>query len=409
MIIDTILLRTGNRPEMALEEKAKIIMKEAILEGEEEVKVTPPARRKKAERMKNKPKENLTQRACEDDTENLNGEHTGLNDVSSLTAAEKDGTEPCKDVLSSQVGVISSTESRETENGMLEINISAEVKGNERPLENKVENSIVEAKQFAALANETDSELSSKENEEVATAFNVLSDIKEEPSVHLESCVSPDIASGSQDDESFFSAEEAETTSESLPNLTEIVIKTATESETSQNLPLVNSENTNTDEETVSSLAQDVQEYSRTPISDSSECLNEPLPKAAEALNNSWENRNILSKNSDKESQSTEIAVFDDSVTSSSNNPVSITDKSPGAIGGETDTDSEGESSSSSNTSSEGEYDVGYFELKRGIQVSKYCHEMVFLYKAFRIDECIPQISYIVKKLGLISTPIHFR
>lgn len=373
MIIDTILLRTGNRPEMAFEEKAKVSMKEAILEGEEEVKVTPPARRKKAERMKNKAKENLSQRACEDETENLNGEHAGLNDVSLLTAAKKDGTKPSKQVLSSQVGVIGGTESRETENGMLEISISAEVKGNEHPFGNSVENSIVEAKQFAALANETDSEFSSKENEEVATAFNVLSDIKEEPSVNLESCMSPDITSGSQDDESFFSAEEAETTSESLPNLTEIVNKTATESETSQDLPSVNSENTNTDEETVSSLAQDGQEFCRTPISDSSECVNEPLPKAAEALNNSCENRNILSKNSDKESQSTEITVFDDSITNSSNNSVSITCESPGAIGGETDTDSEGESSSSSNTSSEGEYDVDYFELKHGIQVSKYC------------------------------------
>lgn len=373
MIIDTILLRTGNRPEMAFEEKAKVSMKEAILEGEEEVKVTPPARRKKAERMKNKAKENLSQRAWEDETENLNGEHAGLNDVSLLTAAKKDGTKPSKQVLSSQVGVIGGTESRETENGMLEISISAEVKGNEHPFGNSVENSIVEAKQFAALANETDSEFSSKENEEVATAFNVLSDIKEEPSVNLESCMSPDITSGSQDDESFFSAEEAETTSESLPNLTEIVNKTATESETSHDLPSVNSENTNTDEETVSSLAQDGQEFCRTPISDSSECVNEPLPKAAEALNNSCENRNILSKNSDKESQSTEITVFDDSITNSSNNSVSITCESPGAIGGETDTDSEGESSSSSNTSSEGEYDVDYFELKHGIQVSKYC------------------------------------
>lgn len=373
MIIDTILLRTGNRPEMAFEEKAKVSMKEAILEGEEEVKVTPPARRKKAERMKNKAKENLSQRAWEDETENLNGEHAGLNDVSLLTAAKKDGTKPSKQVLSSQVGVIGGTESRETENGMLEISISAEVKGNEHPFGNSVENSIVEAKQFAALANETDSEFSSKENEEVATAFNVLSDIKEEPSVNLESCMSPDITSGSQDDESFFSAEEAETTSESLPNLTEIVNKTATESETSQDLPSVNSENTNTDEETVSSLAQDGQEFCRTPISDSSECVNEPLPKAAEALNNSCENRNILSKNSDKESQSTEITVFDDSITNSSNNSVSNTCESPGAIGGETDTDSEGESSSSSNTSSEGEYDVDYFELKHGIQVSKYC------------------------------------
>lgn len=373
MIIDTILLRTGNRPEMAFEEKAKVSMKEAILEGEEEVKVTPPARRKKAERMKNKAKENLSQRAWEDETENLNGEHAGLNDVSLLTAAKKDGTKPSKQVLSSQVGVIGGTESRETENGMLEISISAEVKVNEHPFGNSVENSIVEAKQFAALANETDSEFSSKENEEVATAFNVLSDIKEEPSVNLESCMSPDITSGSQDDESFFSAEEAETTSESLPNLTEIVNKTATESETSQDLPSVNSENTNTDEETVSSLAQDGQEFCRTPISDSSECVNEPLPKAAEALNNSCENRNILSKNSDKESQSTEITVFDDSITNSSNNSVSITCESPGAIGGETDTDSEGESSSSSNTSSEGEYDVDYFELKHGIQVSKYC------------------------------------
>lgn len=373
MIIDTILLRTGNRPEMAFEEKAKVSMKEAILEGEEEVKVTPPARRKKAERMKNKAKENLSQRAWEDETENLNGEHAGLNDVSLLTAAKKDGTKPSKQVLSSQVGVIGGTESRETENGMLEISISAEVKGNEHPFGNSVENSIVEAKQFAALANEADSEFSSKENEEVATAFNVLSDIKEEPSVNLESCMSPDITSGSQDDESFFSAEEAETTSESLPNLTEIVNKTATESETSHDLPSVNSENTNTDEETVSSLAQDGQEFCRTPISDSSECVNEPLPKAAEALNNSCENRNILSKNSDKESQSTEITVFDDSITNSSNNSVSITCESPGAIGGETDTDSEGESSSSSNTSSEGEYDVDYFELKHGIQVSKYC------------------------------------
>ena len=360
-------LRTGNRAEMALLEKEKVRIIEAILEGEEEVKVTPPARRKKAERKK--AKENVTQRACEDDTKSLNGEDISLrsNDVSSLTA-KKDGTKPSRVVLSSQVDVIKGTESHETENGMLEISISAEVKGNESPFGNRVENSIVEAKQFGALANETDS----KENEEVATALKVLSDIIEEPSVHLESCMSPDITS--QDEESFFSAEEAETTSESLP--TEIVNETATESETSQDLPSANCENTNRNEGTASNAAQGGQEFSRTPITDSIECANELLPKAAEDLNklNSCDNHNILSKNSDQESQTTEIAVFDDSITNSSNISETVTGESPGAVGGEADTtDSEVESSSTSNTSSEGEYDVGYFELKHAVQVSNYC------------------------------------
>ena len=58
---NTILLQ-----EMALEENEKITRIETILEVEEEVKITPPARRKKAERMKNKSAGKLSSQACSD-------------------------------------------------------------------------------------------------------------------------------------------------------------------------------------------------------------------------------------------------------------------------------------------------------------------------------------------------------
>ena len=372
---------------MALEEKEKITIIEAILEAEEEVKITPPARRKKAERLKNKANENSPKPACEDETNDSSV--TDINDGSSLTGAklnETDDLETAKQELSSQVNAMNNTESHEAKNGILENSVTAEVSDKERPFENTVENSCVESEEeLAALVNETNSLRDSEENEKVAATLSAVSDIKEEPREGLESSISPDITSGdvSQDDESFFSAEEAETTSEfinsssTLPNLTEVVNETTVESENKEVLSPVISKNTSTNETVADDLEREGQERSRDQIS------NTRLQTSSEDLKESFENRDIIPEISDEHSLSTDTDLTDNSFTvNDSGTSATVRIDSPdsdlladtdlGAVGGvlESDSDSDEVWSSSSNTSSEGEYDVGYFESNRGIQVS---------------------------------------
>jgi len=372
---------------MALEEKEKITIIEAILEAEEEVKITPPARRKKAERLKNKANENSPKPACEDETNDSSV--TDINDGSSLTGAklnETDDIETSKQELSSQVNAMNNTESHEAKNGILENSVTAEVSDKERPFGNTVENSCVESEEeLAALVNETNSLRDSEENEKVAATLSAVSDIKEEPREGLESSISPDITSGnvSQDDESFFSAEEAETTSEfinsssTLPNLTEVVNETTVESDNKEVLSPVISKNTSTNETVADDLERGGQERSRDQIS------NRRLQTSSEDLKESFENRDIIPEISDEHSLSTDTDLTDNSFTvNDSGTSATVRIDSPdsdlladtdlGAVGGvlESDSDSDEVWSSSSNTSSEGEYDVGYFESNRGIQVS---------------------------------------
>lgn len=374
----------GNRLEMALEGKEKITIKETILEAEEEVTITPPARRKKAERMKSKSNGALPLPAIQDETNHLIGKNTNLNNGSALATANLDRNGepgPTKHGLQSQIGAINSSESRETANGMSDVIISAEVKDNNFSFGNTVEHSSVEAKLLPCAANEAN-----PENEEVTTTWKVLCNIKEDSKVGVKSCISPDITSGSQDEESFFSAEEAETASSSLPNVEKVVNETATEAENNEDLSTIKSENTNTKQETVSNLylAEDDQEFSATQVSGLGESGKEPLPKPTEGSDKSCEGNHIVLENRDKDSQTTETTVIGSSITNISDSSTSETVKidstvsdlleetEVGAVGGvlDTDTDSEEEWSSSSNTSSEGEYDVGYFELNCGIKVS---------------------------------------
>lgn len=372
---------------MDLEEKEKITIIEAILEAEEEVKVTPPARRKKAERMKNKASGCFPQLACDDESKN-SSVIDALNDGSLLTDSkldEKDEVGESMHGLSSQVDLINSAESHETKNGML-VSCAEEINGNERSFGNSG-NSCVGTNDsrdnLAALANEANSLSSLKENEEVAATFDVLNVIKEEPRVGKESCISPDITSGSQDEESFFSAEEAETTSEfissTLPELTEIVNETTVDSENSGVLSSVNSENTNINEQTEGNLEQDDQELSGAQISDSTECSSKLLQLSTENSDESFEDHHVSAENTDKDLLSVETDLVDKSITNGDifttarvDSPYSdlSLDIELGAVGGTLDSESDEEWSSSSNTSSEGEYDVGYFEVIHGIEVS---------------------------------------
>ena len=374
---------------MALEEKEKITIIEAILEAEEEVKITPPARRKKAERLKNKANENLPKAGCKDETNDSSV--TDLNGGSSLTGAklnETDDIETSKQELPSQVNAMNNTESHEAKNGILESSVTAEVSDKERPFGNTVDYSCMESdEELAALVNETNSLRDSEENEKVAATLSTVSDIKEEQREGLESCISlsPDITSGnvSQDDESFFSADEAETTSEfinsssTLPNLTEVVNETTVESENKEVLSPVISKNTSTNETVADDLEREGQERSRDQIS------NTRLQTSSEDLKESFENRDIIPEISDEHSLSTDTDLTDNSFTvNDSGTSATVRIDSPdsdlladtdlGAVGGvlESDSDSDEVWSSSSNTSSEGEYDVGYFESNRGIQVS---------------------------------------
>ena len=370
---------------MALEEKEKITTK-AIMEAEEEVKVTPPARRKKAERMKNKSSGNLSQLTCDNET---NGTSAGdVTDGSSLTAAKvnENDVKISKPELSSQVDAMNSAELHDTKNGMPENSCAGETTDrNEGSFGNDLENSCVKATESVAFQNESKTTSNCKQNDEKAATVNVLSDIKEETEERLETCISSDITSGwSQDEESFFSAEEAETSaseviSSTLPNRTEVVKETSAELESQGDFSSVNRETRNTNEKAVANLEQDGQDLSKAQDSDLSGCLNESLQiLTSKTIDETHKNSHISSKIGNKDLSSAEFSLIDSRTAKSSDTSRIVQIDSPsgellgdelGAVGGAVETDSE-EWSSSSATSSEGEYDVGYFEIFRGLQVS---------------------------------------
>ena len=383
---------------MALEESEKITRIETILEVEEEVKVTPPARRKKAERMKNKSAGKLSSQACSDATKRTSlGEET-----ESLVAAtpnvEEHNLKTSTPELSPQVNTMNNAESHEGKNGMLENSWKEESCGdNEAPFGNSHENSFMNTVPSVDFESQLNSAATSKESEEVADALSVLSGRKEDfKADRLENCISPDLTSGctSQDEDSFYSAEEAETTASelisapALPKLSEELNEQSLELQNHELVSSLNGEKGNLNEKTgVGTLQKDTADLSKKQTVNTSECADKPLEILASTnKEKSCENRKTLSQINDKDSLSIETSLIDSNIANRdvSATAVSIdsansdllsekgTAAAAAATGGdlEADTESEEEWSSSSDTSStEGEYDVDYFEIHHGIQV----------------------------------------
>jgi len=381
---------------MALEENEKITRIETILEVEEEVKITPPARRKKAERMKNKSAGKLSSQACSDATKRTSlGEETESLVVATPNVDEHD-LKTSTPELSPQVNTMNNAESHEGKNGMLENSWKEESCGdNEAPFGNSHENSFMNTNKTVDFVGQLNSAATSKESKEVAEVLSVLSDRKEDLKAdRLENCISPDITSGctSQDEDSFYSAEEAETTASelisapALPKLSEELNEQSVDLQNHELVSSSNGEKGNRNETTgVETLEQDTADLSKKQTFITSECADKPLEILASTnKEKSCENRQTLSQINDKDSLSTETSLIDSNIANrdvsatavsiDSANSDLLSEKGTGAsaTGGdlEADTESEEEWSSSSDTSStEGEYDVDYFEIHHGIKV----------------------------------------
>lgn len=353
---------------MALKEKEKITVTGACFEVKEEVKVTPPARPK---RMKNKLNGSFSQQPLSEGKSiiNLDNEHSLNGNMS--TADQLDSkVEPenfaAKINVTPHVSAMNHTGSRERENGMLSMNISAveTCADQQRPSGVVVENSIAETRHFVEVVNKAGFEVSPKESQEVVV--NVFRDIKEEQRVGFESCISPDITSGSQDEDSFFSAEEAETTSEyissSLSTLTENGNEKSTESENSEDLSSIKIQTNGEDQgdsRNLLALARSGPDLSGIQISDTN------VFNSTEDFGNSCSDHQlsfVCNGGCNNNSRLTADPVELSSVSAADTD-------AKGAAGGalETDTESEEEFSSSTNTSSEGEYDVRFFEKRSGL------------------------------------------
>lgn len=357
---------------MALEGKGKKLISGACCESNEEVKVTPPARPK---RMKNKLNGNLSQQPTEEDKNiKLNLKEASSNGSLSTDDFLVTKMEPkpsaAKSDLTSQINAMNNSGSREAENGMSMMSNSA---GKKRSFGTAAENSAADVNRQLVENN-----YFQKESKEVAETFNVSRDIKEEPKVGFESCASPDIAGGSQDEESFFSAEEAENSSEfflpSSYNLKESLNETSTKSEGSQAQCSLNVEETNAKDETSTAFnlpAKRVQDISRIQIHSTEDSANRT--NTTEKVENSCTSDEALSEVSGLTSGSAVAALPDNSghnYTSTTASPECppVPDLL-GAVGGdlETDTESEEDLSSSTDTSSEGEYDVHLYERHHGL------------------------------------------
>lgn len=376
------------REEMALEQEQSITFiegSENIILESEEVKITPPARRKKAEKRnkagRNSPLLASDEVAINDVSSNILP--AGLPAEVSLKQDEKDDVEPqaLNNELSSQ-GDAMNSEKFETKNKVLKDSSLDEVSANDS-LVSCVENSFVEANDLAAYANETDSVLSPNDNEAGEGDFNFVNESKEDLEFDVggensrESCISPDIsANASHDEESFFSAEEAETIQElqssTLNNFTEAVNETSTELENIEDPSSVNSENTNTTQPAIIDEASS-QEISQTQVSDHSDQRStfervEELLETTPGLHESA-NENLSTETPFIESTATDD-VCETVRVDSPDSHLSVDTPYLGATGGvlDSDSDSDEEWSSSSYTSSEGEYDIGFAEKFRGIQ-----------------------------------------
>ena len=359
---------------MALEQEQRVTFVEGsenrILESEE-VKITPPARRKKADKMKNKvgskpplPSEEVMASDCCSNTQ--------------LSLKQEDVERLNKDV--SRQGDDMNFESHEIKNGVEKESYTDKDSANEARA--KVLNSSVKPNDLAAYGNETNSVQSSNEAEAVKEDLNLVSERKDDLEspvgfeVSPESCTTLNIfASASQDEESFFSADEAETSSElqsfTLDELT--CTETVNETELEGALSVI-SENTNTRKETGILDEERCQESSQSLIANycdqrsAFEVSKEPLDSSSTSS----------LQESTKEPLSTEPSFIESSNSEDVSEPFTIDDQDShlsvdrdlGATGGvlESDSDTDEEWSSSSYTSSEGEYDVGFAEGVCGLQ-----------------------------------------
>lgn len=363
---------------MALEQGPRATFVEGsenrILESEE-VKITPPARRKKAEKMKNKagskpplPREEVMTSDC-------------CSNILPVELSLKQGEDvECLNNHVPSQGDDTNFESHETKNGVLKDSCTDKDSANEARanVSSCVENSSVKLNDLAAYANATNSVQSSNESKAVKEDLSLVSERKDD----LESPVGFEIsreirrsldisASASQDEESFFSADEAETSRElqssTLYELTETVNETQLEGTLS-----VNSENTNTKKETAILDEDRCQETSQAPIAN---CDQRSTFEVSEESLDSSSTSGL--QESAKESLSTESSFIESSNNNDVSEPVIIetdshlsVDTDLGATGGvlESDSDTDEEWSSSSYSSSEGEYDVSFAEVARGIQ-----------------------------------------
>lgn len=374
---------------MALEQEQRITFiegSENIILESEEVKITPPARRKKAEKRykagRNSPLPANDEVAINAHSSNILP--AGMPAEVSLKQDEKDDVEPR--AINSEVspqGDAMNSKQFETKSEVLKDSSLDEVSANDSRV-SCVGNSFVEANDLAAYANETNSVLSSNENEAGKGDSNFANESKEDPEFVVgrensrESCISPDISAGaSHDEESFFSADEAETSQElqssTLNNFTEVLNETSTELENTEDPSSVNSENTNTTQSAIIDEGS-IQEISQTQITDHSdqrsafESLEEPLERTP-GLHESA-NENLSTETSFIEGTASDDDVCEAVRVDSPDSHLSVDTPYLGATGGvlESDSDSDEEWSSSSYTSSEGEYDIGFAEKVRGIQ-----------------------------------------
>lgn len=365
---------------MALEQDASATFVEgtenSILEAEE-VKITPPVRRKKAEKMKNKVGSKPL----------LRSEEVMRSDCCSSTLSAELSLKQAEDVECLNNDVPSrrddtNFESHETKNGVLNVSCSDKDSANEARVEvlSCVENSSVKSNDLAAYANETNSVQGSNESEAVKEDFNLDRERKDDQEfpvgfeISRESCKSLDISvSASQDEESFVSADEAETSRELQSSTLNEPAETVNEAPSEGTLS-VNSEITNTILKERATLDE-----GRCPETSQALITNCDQRSAFEVSKESLDSSSTAGlRESAKVTLSTEPSFIESSSSKDVSEPVIIDDQDSqsvdtdlGATGGvlESDSDTTDEEwSSSSYTSSEGEYDVSFAEVVRGLE-----------------------------------------
>ena len=362
--------------EIALEQDQRATLEgsESIILESEEVKITPPARRKRGEKMKNKV----------DSKSPLTTEEVMTSDHCSNTLPLELSMKQEQDNNVSSQGDDMNFESHETKNEVLKDSCTDKDSANEARAnaQSCIENSFVMPNDLAAYANETNSVQSSNESKVVKEDLSFVNERKDdlESSVGFqisrESCKSLNIsASASQDEESFFSADEAETSRELQSSTLCELAETMNEETETESALSVNNENTNTKRETNFLDEGNCQEIPQAQIENYDQRSTFEVSK--ESVDSS-----ITSgfQESPKETLSTEPSFIESSKSDDVCEPIKTdyqdsrmsvdTDLGVGATGGvvEFDSDTDEEWSSSSYTSSEGEYDVNFAERVCGIQ-----------------------------------------
>ncbi|PFX21648.1 Guanine exchange factor for Rac 30 [Stylophora pistillata] len=369
-------------------------VKENILVESEVAKVTPPARRKKAEK-RNKTGDNSSLPACsQGSTISYGGTHTQAVEKS-LKQDVKENREPVNEKNLSEREV-TDTKSPETKNGVLKDSCVGEIcSSNTGSNGTCVVNSFAGSHDVAVSANDTESVLSSNGNAETekdSNLRNASEDGKKLPhgfENSREECVSP------QDEESFFSAgEEAETyqdKSVTLPEAAEIVEGTSTQSENIDGSALINGKSSNEGEE-ATALTVDCEEICEFQKSDQTK-----QRSIFQASEESSENiGNVKEPSLDSIDTKTSSVLKDDANVSDlfrTDSPDSdlLVETESGAVEGTEPcfSDSEQEWSSSSYTSSEGEYDVGFAEEARGIKEEQGTEQDNCIDKVFCVEEIL--------------------